>query len=82
MGFHISWNYTQSGIFSGVVSGGDSAPGLIRATIQGPDLLTGGAFGLESSLIAFVLCTTTGVLLLHMAMKRGHVVQPQRSHTP
>lgn len=76
IGFHISWNFTQSGIFSGVVSGGDKDPGLIKAVIQGPDLLTGGSFGLESSLVAFVLCTTTGVLLLRMAMKRAHVVQP------
>ena len=76
MGFHMAWNFTQSGIFSGVVSGSDSAPGLIKATIQGPDLLTGGSFGLEASVIACVLCTTTGVLLLRMAIKRGHVVRP------
>lgn len=76
MGFHMAWNFTQSGVFSGVVSGSDSAPGLIKATIQGPDLLTGGSFGLEASVIACVLCTTTGVLLLRMAIKRGHVVRP------
>lgn len=76
MGFHMSWNFTQSGIFSGVVSGGDKDPGLIKAVIQGPDLLTGGSFGLESSLIAFVVCTTTGGLLLRLAVKRGHVVHP------
>lgn len=74
MGFHMSWNYTQSGIFSGIVSGGVSEPGLIKPTIEGPDLLTGGSFGLESSLIAFLLCTTTGVILLLLAMRRGHVV--------
>lgn len=76
MGFHMSWNYTQSGIFSGIVSGGVSEPGLIKPTIEGPDLLTGGSFGLESSLIAFLLCTTTGVILLLLAMRRGHVVPP------
>lgn len=76
IGFHISWNYTQSGIFSGIVSGGDSDPGLIRATIHGPDLLTGGNFGLESSVIAFGLCTATGIVLLIMAVRRGNVVRP------
>lgn len=79
MGFHMAWNFTQSGVFSGVVSGSDSAPGLIKATIQGPDLLTGGSFGLEASVVACVLCTTTGVLLLRMAIKRGHVVRPRWS---
>ena len=76
MGFHIAWNYTQSGIFSGTVSGGDSAPGLIKPVIEGPAVLTGGAFGVESSLLAFLLCTTTGVFLLIMAVRRGHIVPP------
>lgn len=76
IGFHMSWNYTQSGIFSGIVSGGESAPGLIRPTISGPDILTGGSFGLESSVIAFLLCTATGLVLLIMAIRRGNIVPP------
>jgi membrane protease YdiL (CAAX protease family) len=76
IGFHIAWNYTQSGIFSGVVSGSDSAPGLLRASIEGPAALTGGSFGLESSLVAFLLCTATGLILLAIAIRRGHVVPP------
>jgi membrane protease YdiL (CAAX protease family) len=76
MGFHFAWNYTQSGIFSGIVSGNDAAQGLIKATITGPDVLTGGSFGLESSLIAFLLCTSTGVILLIMAIRQGKIVPP------
>lgn len=76
IGFHIAWNYTQSGIFSGIVSGNDSDPGLIRASIDGPLALTGGSFGLESSLVAFLLCTATGLILLAIAIRRGHVVPP------
>jgi uncharacterized protein len=76
IGFHMGWNYTQSAIFSGIVSGGDSDPGLIRSTIDGPDLLTGGSFGLESSIIALVLCTATGVILLVIALRRGHILPP------
>ena len=76
IGFHIAWNYTQSAIFSGIVSGGVSDPGLIRSNIKGPDVLTGGSFGLESSVIAFALCTATGIVLLIMAVKRGKIVPP------
>jgi membrane protease YdiL (CAAX protease family) len=76
IGFHMAWNYTQSAIFSGIVSGNDAAPGLIRSTVNGPDLLTGGQFGVESSVLALVLCTTTGVVMLVMAVKRGKVVPP------
>jgi membrane protease YdiL (CAAX protease family) len=79
IGFHMAWNYVQSAIFSGIVSGGVSEPGLIRSNIKGPDLLTGGSFGLEASLIAFVLCTATGVVLLVMAVRRGRIVPPMWS---
>lgn len=76
IGFHIGWNYTQSGVFSGIVSGGDSDPGLIQATIEGPAALTGGSFGLESSLVAFLFCTATGAVMLVLAVQRGHIVPP------
>ncbi len=75
-GFHMAWNYTQSAIFSGIVSGAVSDPGLIRSNILGPDVLTGGSFGLESSVIAFALCTATGIVLLIVAVRRGSVVAP------
>ena len=76
IGFHIAWNYTQSAVFSGIVSGGVSDPGLIRASIEGPVALTGGSFGLESSVVAFLLCTATGLILLSIAIRRGQVVPP------
>ncbi len=76
IGFHIAWNYTQSAVFSGIVSGNAAAQGLIRARIEGPELLTGGSFGLEASLTAFTLCTLAGVVMLVMAVRRGRVVAP------
>lgn len=76
IGFHVSWNYTQSAIFGGIVSGGIAEPGLIKPILKGPELLTGGQFGLEASLTAFLLCTTTGVILLVMAVRKGNIVPP------
>lgn len=76
IGFHMAWNYVQSAIFSGIVSGGVTDPGLIRSNIKGPDVLTGGSFGLESSVIAFTFCTATGIVLLIMAIRRGNIVPP------
>lgn len=76
IGFHMAWNYTQSGIFSGIVSGAYAKPGLIKATIEGPLVLTGGEFGLESSLMALLLCTSAGVMLLIKAIRRGNIVPP------
>jgi hypothetical protein len=76
IGFHLSWNYTQSAIFSGIVSGNDAQQGLIRSTVNGPEWLTGGSFGLESSVLALALCTTTGIVMVVMAVRRGRIVPP------
>ncbi len=76
IGLHMAWNYTQSAIFSGVVSGSFAQSGLLRSVTQGPDLLTGGAFGLEASVVPLILCTACGVAILISAVRRGHVVAP------
>jgi hypothetical protein len=66
-----------------VVSGSDKDPGLLKSVIEGPVALTGGTFGLEASVVAFVLCTTAGVVLLRIAMRRGHMVPaPWRRAAP
>jgi membrane protease YdiL (CAAX protease family) len=74
IGFHFAWNYVQSAVFSGVVSGGVSLPGLIKPKIEGPSLLTGGSFGMEQSLFALIFCTTAGVVMLLIAKRRGHLL--------
>lgn len=76
IGFHMGWNFVQEGIYSGVVSGGPAEPGLLKATIEGPAFWTGGNFGMEQSIFALVFCTTTGVILLLMAIRRDHVIRP------
>ena len=76
IGFHLAWNYTQSAIFSSIVSGNEAQQGLIRSTVKGPTLLTGGQFGVESSVLALALCTTTGIVMLVMAARRGKIVPP------
>ena len=65
IGIHWSWNYFQGPIFGFAVSGGDT-PSLIKPVIQGSDWLTGGSFGAEASIPAFVLglALAIGFLLL------------------
>ena len=74
IGFHMLWNYVQSAVFSGIVSGAVNEPGLIRDTLEGPDLLTGGSFGMEQSIFALILCTTAGAIMLMLAIRRGHIL--------
>jgi hypothetical protein len=76
MGFHAAWNFTQGAILPVHVSGSGTSQALVKASIDGPDLLTGGVYGLESSLVALVLLTATGVAFLVLAVRRGKVVPP------
>jgi membrane protease YdiL (CAAX protease family) len=75
IGLHAAWNFTQGEIFDVPVSGIDEQ-GLVQAKLSGPELLSGGSFGLEASVIALALATLAGVWLVWMAVKRGRVIQP------
>lgn len=81
IGYHMVWNYVQSAVFSGIVSGSVALPGLLQVKIDGPRFYTGGSFGMEQSVFALVLCTITGGVLLFIAIRRGHIAPPPWSRT-
>ncbi|WP_018972731.1 CPBP family intramembrane glutamic endopeptidase [Rudaea cellulosilytica] len=80
-GIHVAWNFTQTGLF-GIADSGHSGQGLLRTELVGPDWLTGGAFGIEASLVSVVLCVIVAALFLIYAHRRGHFVPPfwKRTH--
>ncbi|HWR61149.1 MAG TPA: M1 family aminopeptidase [Clostridia bacterium] len=63
VGFHFSWNYIMGTIFASPVSGGVQ-DGIIKLSLAGDELLTGGAFGIEGGVIctAVLLLTITYLL--------------------
>jgi membrane protease YdiL (CAAX protease family) len=75
MGLHAAWNFTQGEIFDVPVSGLDSH-GLVEAQLSGPQILSGGAFGLEASLIAMIIATAAGVALVVLAVRQGELARP------
>ena len=75
IGLHAAWNFTQGWIFDVPVSGTDQH-GMVEAQLSGPELLSGGAFGLEASLIAMILATAAGAMLVVLAVRRGELVRP------
>lgn len=74
IGIHAAWNFTQGWVFSVPVSGGEAPLGLLITRRLGPDWLTGGDFGLEASVVAMVVATLAGVILLLLAIQRGQLV--------
>ena len=75
IGLHAAWNFTQGFLFDVPVSGFDQN-GLVEAQLSGPELLSGGRFGLEASVIALAVATAAGIWLIQLAVKRGELVQP------
>ncbi len=58
MGLHFSWNFFQGPVLGFEVSG-QEIKSLITQNISGNELITGGEFGFEGSLLATVLMITT-----------------------
>ncbi len=76
VGIHAAWNFTQGWVFSIPVSGGEVPIGLLITRREGPDWLTGGAFGLEASVVAMLAATLAGLALLRRAIRRGGLRPP------
>ena len=70
IGIHWAWNYFQGPVFGFAVSG-SGTPSLITPAIQGSDWLTGGTFGAEASIPAFVLGLLFAVVFLLLGRRRA-----------
>jgi membrane protease YdiL (CAAX protease family) len=70
IGLHFGWNFTEGGFYSTAVSGGTSQ-GIVKTTLTGPNVLTGGAFGPEASWVTMCVCSVLTVIFLIIAARRG-----------
>jgi len=73
IGIHWAWNFVQGNIFGFQVSGGDAGNSLVRAVVDGPEILTGGRFGAEASLITVVLGLALSVWFIVRAVRRTRI---------
>ena len=69
LGFHVSWNFTQSSIFGLSNSGGESQNSLLLSRLDGSPLLTGGSAGPEGSLLS-LLAIAGLAALVHFGLSR------------
>jgi membrane protease YdiL (CAAX protease family) len=75
IGLHIGWNFTEGSIFSMSISGTTAQSGMIQGTLSGSQILTGGQFGPEASIVAVLVCLAAALFLLRRTVKLG-LVQP------
>jgi hypothetical protein len=76
IGLHFGWNFTEGGIFGAAVSGRQYG-GLINASLAGPPLITGGAFGPEASLAALVVSLSASIALAWYVVYTGRWRPPR-----
>lgn len=76
MGLHTAWNFLQGNIF-GVAVSGNGAPtdSLFQPILQGNPWLTGGAFGIEASVIAVVLGLGLGSYFIVDAVRQKRIMR-------
>lgn len=72
VGIHMAWNFTQGYVFGVEVSGVSQPHSILNTSISGPDLLTGGSFGPEASILSLgVSAIASAVLVVLILRKRG-----------
>ena len=69
LAFHASWNWTQAA-FGTVVSGNTDLPTFLDVNLTGPELITGGAFGMENSIITVGLIIFSSGLVISILIKK------------
>jgi uncharacterized protein len=71
IGIHMSWNFVQGGLFGAQVSGFAPSHSLVRTVLDGPTILTGGAFGPEASVVSMGVCTLASIAFAVLILRRS-----------
>jgi uncharacterized protein len=64
IGLHMAWNFTQGPVAGMKVSGTSPGNSFLLTDVSGPDLLTGGNFGVEGGLVAIFISAIILFVLL------------------
>jgi hypothetical protein len=80
LGIHMAWDFANDGLFGVGVAGqsGQSLHGVLQANLSGPELFTGGALGVEASVISLIIMLIAGVFLLRQVYQKGQFVMNTR----
>ena len=72
IGMHLTWNFFQGPVFGFEVSGYETHS-IIGQNIQGSEIITGGEFGFEGSILATILITGI-IIYLHFKYRNNEAV--------
>lgn len=77
IGIHFAWNAVGAGVFGVSTSGTDQEHSLYRTTLSGSEMLTGGEFGPEASLVTIAVLAVPTLALLAYATATGRMRRAQ-----
>jgi membrane protease YdiL (CAAX protease family) len=72
--FHLGWNFSQP-FYGSNLTGLNDMGSIIQSKFNGPELLTGGAVGIEDSIFTASFLLFIGILLYYLAKKEGKIVK-------
>jgi len=76
--FHTGWNWALAS-FGTVVSGNEDLPVFLEIRLEGPEWITGGPFGPESSILTVGLVLLLSGIVYSLIRKKGYVIKPHGS---
>jgi membrane protease YdiL (CAAX protease family) len=72
--FHLGWNFAQP-FYGSNLTGLDDMGTIIQSKLNGPEIFTGGAVGVEGSIFTTVFLLLIGIILYFFAKKEGKIVK-------
>ncbi|VXB05278.1 CAAX protease self-immunity [Flavobacterium sp. 9AF] len=72
--FHLGWNFAQP-FYGSNLTGLNDLGTIITSKFEGPTLFTGGAIGIEGSIITVFLLLSIGIFLYYKAHKEGKIMK-------
>lgn len=72
--FHLGWNFAQP-FYGSNLTGLDDMGSIIQSKLNGPEIFTGGAVGVEDSIFTGVISLLIGIILYVLAKKDGKIIK-------
>lgn len=72
--FHIGWNFSQP-FYGSTLTGANDMGTIIQSKFYGPEILTGGAFGIEGSIFTPTFLLLIGIIFYYRAKREGKIVK-------
>lgn len=72
--FHIGWNFSQP-FYGSNLTGLNDMGNIVQSKFNGPELLTGGAVGIEGSIFTASFLLLIGIILYYLAKTEGKIVK-------